>query len=116
MVLGSREHWLVDANEVEFLPRLKLGSGGFGSVVGAKIRGVLVVAKLSQQRGFDKRFLDSAMNELRLHRRVRHPNIAYFMGATLDPRDGDMAMFYEYVEGYQLQDFVKSRRIENNML
>jgi len=97
-----------------------LGSGGFGIVVGALLRGHPVVAKLPrhpEQLGSVK-FTATLANELRIHRQLRHPNIVAFAGAVVDPHSAQIALLFEVVDGIRLDVFVcnlfKTCRDESN--
>jgi len=105
---GVKEHWLVGVDEVELMPDHVLGHGGFGVVLAARLRGTAAAAKLPRHlaSGQSMKFLVSVVNELRLHRHIRHPNIVPFYGACIDPEIGGLVPLYELVRGLQLDKFV----------
>eukprot|EP00927_Polykrikos_kofoidii_P062584 TRINITY_DN5739_c0_g1_i3.p1 TRINITY_DN5739_c0_g1~~TRINITY_DN5739_c0_g1_i3.p1 ORF type:complete len:787 (-),score=125.20 TRINITY_DN5739_c0_g1_i3:142-2502(-) len=105
--LGSREHWLLPHSDVNIKPEHILGSGGFGVVVGAMHCGSPVAVKVSRSQTGCLRQLPSLVNELRVLRFVRHPNIVVFFGACLDPTSAEIALVFEWVEGRSLDDFAQ---------
>jgi len=54
-----------------------------------------------------ERFFRSIGNELRILRRLRHPNIVLFHGACMNESSMDMALVLEYCSGVPLNDFVQ---------
>jgi len=112
--IGCREHWIIPSADVRLFPELVLGKGGYGTVIVASVRGTAMAIKVPRDpaSGFDSRFLASAANELRIHRHIRHPNIAHFYGACVDPCRGDLALLFELVQGTNLDDFIKTRNTQ----
>lgn len=107
--MGLREHWLIQTRDITILPGRVLGTGGFGVVVMACLRGTPVAAKLPRELDGAKNLgqLSSVTNELRIHRHLRHSNIALFCGACIDPL-GSIALIYEHIQGTPLHNYVLS--------
>eukprot|EP00811_Abedinium_folium_P035611 NODE_838_length_2739_cov_16.018760.p1 GENE.NODE_838_length_2739_cov_16.018760~~NODE_838_length_2739_cov_16.018760.p1 ORF type:complete len:803 (-),score=138.03 NODE_838_length_2739_cov_16.018760:331-2493(-) len=107
--LGLREHWLLNAAELQFPQEpLLLGAGGFGIVMPAVMHGLVVAVKVPRASQHSIKFenLHSIANELRILRRVRHPNIVMLYGALIDPTGGEIGLVVELVTGMQLQAFI----------
>jgi len=78
--VGKKEEWLVDGDEVQILQESHLGSGSFGQVMKGQYYGVPVAVKISTRMSVE---IDPQLfNELRVFRRLRHPNIVGFYGAV----------------------------------
>jgi len=109
--VGCREHWLVDSSAIQLLPGRVLGTGGFGVVVMASMRGTIVAAKLPRERVAVRHIktFASVINELRVHRYIRHPNLVLFYGACIDPVASSIALLYELVRGHRLDHFVHQK-------
>eukprot|EP00442_Polarella_glacialis_P036466 CAMPEP_0115166640 /NCGR_PEP_ID=MMETSP0227-20121206/74229_1 /TAXON_ID=89957 /ORGANISM="Polarella glacialis, Strain CCMP 1383" /LENGTH=377 /DNA_ID=CAMNT_0002579183 /DNA_START=243 /DNA_END=1374 /DNA_ORIENTATION=+ len=115
--LGCAEHWLLDWEELEFpQTRQQIGSGSFGDVLLAELHGTQVAVKAprhvanassSSSRALSVKALPSFTNELRMLRRLRHPNIVLFHGALIDPEDGYLALVSEVVDGPTLEHAVR---------
>eukprot|EP00419_Tripos_fusus_P085853 CAMPEP_0172844246 /NCGR_PEP_ID=MMETSP1075-20121228/32057_1 /TAXON_ID=2916 /ORGANISM="Ceratium fusus, Strain PA161109" /LENGTH=171 /DNA_ID=CAMNT_0013688643 /DNA_START=310 /DNA_END=822 /DNA_ORIENTATION=- len=103
--VGRREHWLINPQELQLIPNVKLGEGGFGTVLKGVFHGSVVAVKVfvadSMNVGSQ---LASLSNELRIMRQLRHPNVVGLHGAVLDSRG--WALVLELVRGATLQDYV----------
>jgi len=104
--IGRREHWLLGEDEIHVLPAI-LGMGGFGIVLAGSFHTTPVAIKLSKNFGSIKSFADMG-NELRLLRKLRHPNITALHGACVDFQRGLLALVMELVPGVMLEDFICS--------
>eukprot|EP00443_Scrippsiella_acuminata_P130964 CAMPEP_0115681346 /NCGR_PEP_ID=MMETSP0272-20121206/57276_1 /TAXON_ID=71861 /ORGANISM="Scrippsiella trochoidea, Strain CCMP3099" /LENGTH=564 /DNA_ID=CAMNT_0003120657 /DNA_START=130 /DNA_END=1821 /DNA_ORIENTATION=+ len=107
--LGYKEHWLVPATDLKALPGDILGSGGFGMVLRAEYHGATVALKMSKSPclvPLGGNGLTSLSEELRIFRRLRHPNIILFLGACISPRHGELMIVMECVHGMPLSDVV----------
>eukprot|EP00443_Scrippsiella_acuminata_P037050 CAMPEP_0115182346 /NCGR_PEP_ID=MMETSP0270-20121206/7898_1 /TAXON_ID=71861 /ORGANISM="Scrippsiella trochoidea, Strain CCMP3099" /LENGTH=684 /DNA_ID=CAMNT_0002595395 /DNA_START=61 /DNA_END=2115 /DNA_ORIENTATION=+ len=106
--LGYKEHWLVPLIDLRVLPGEMLGMGGFGMVIRAEYHGAPVVLK------FSKRPCSVLLNsgsasmaqELRIFRRLRHPNLVLFLGACIAPGRAELILVLECVHGKPLDTFV----------
>ncbi|CAK0859106.1 unnamed protein product [Prorocentrum cordatum] len=111
--IGGREQWLIRPDEITLVPGQQLGEGSFGRVFLARYQGTHVavkVPKIRTKRLSDNSHLVELCNELRVLRRVRHPNIVLFYGAALDDQNCDMALVIDFVDGLSLRSFVRSGR------
>jgi len=106
--IGRREHWLIDIEHLRLMPHWILGKGSMGVVVAADFHGTTVAVKvaLSEEPSVGADKLPNLANELRILRRLRHPNIAAFHGACVDPESGELAIVLEHVRGMRLARFV----------
>ncbi|CAE8634049.1 unnamed protein product [Polarella glacialis] len=110
--LGCMEHWLLDWDDMAIPEeRIYLGRGGFGVVLLAELHGCQVAVKLPKvlDGAVPARALPTFANELRMLRRLRHPNIVLFYGAAIEPDLGVLALVSEFVDGTTLQSAVISR-------
>ncbi|CAK0840988.1 unnamed protein product [Prorocentrum cordatum] len=108
--IGAREQWLVAAGELEIEAARVLGAGSFGVVFSGCYQGTPVAVKMRKTRsGLNSPAqLLQLCNELRILRRLRHPNIVFLYGACLDTNHGDLALVLELVDGVQLRHFIWS--------
>eukprot|EP00438_Fugacium_kawagutii_P034831 Skav207652 [mRNA] locus=scaffold382:58939:60237:+ [translate_table: standard] len=116
--LGKKEHWLLPAANLSVKPNL-LGSGAFGLVCQGKYCGADVAVKV-RRKSFGEgqeaaaALLMDYLQELRLLRIARHPNIVVFYGAYLSPLKGEVALVFERVEGSTLENFILARDVPDN--
>jgi len=108
--IGEREHWLVNPELVHIEHGRILGQGSYGVVTGAKYCGSRAVVKFPKHALFadvkeTRNYLASAANELRVMRRLRHPNIVLFHGAWL--ADKTIATVLEEIRGQKLNKFLR---------
>jgi len=100
---GTREHWLMRDDDIAIEEHVT-GNGAFGDVRRGVLLGATPVAVKSCHAGADLTMaLSSLVNEMRLLRRVRHPNIVLFFGVCTHPQLG---LVLEWVEGVNLKQFV----------
>lgn len=114
--LGRGEHWLIDPSELRppGPPVRLLGCGGFGFVIPAHYYGAPVALKAvrSESDGHTTRKrLGAIAHELRMLRRLRHPNLVSLYGACIDPGAAELILVLEHVEGVGFQTVV-SRPLE----
>jgi len=102
--IGRSEQWLVGEEELQ-VARTRLGEGGYGMVMIGRFHGSPVAIKTLKFE--QERFFRSIGNELRILRRLRHPNIVLFHGACMNESSMDMALVLEYCSGVPLNDFVQ---------
>jgi len=107
--LGYSEHWLVPESELQPRPERIVGVGGFGVVMAAWYHGATVVLKAPRTtlRATHKRSLASIAHELRICRRLHHPNIVLFYGACIDSASSEILLVLEYVRGSPLDSFIR---------
>jgi len=103
MELGHKEHWIIRARDLVCDHLAILGSGGFGTVYQGTYHGCKVAVKVPKE---EKRTHHPLLNELRVLRHVRHPNIVLFFGACIGKKASDMMLVFELIEGVTLQEFM----------
>ena len=103
--IGIREQWLLQEEELEASDRI-LGEGKYGVVMCGKFHGSPVAIKVTKVQRDQN--LANVGQELRIHRRLRHPNIVLFHGACVDEVSQDVALVLEYCVGVSLAEFVDS--------
>ncbi|CAK0863137.1 unnamed protein product [Prorocentrum cordatum] len=109
--IGNREQWLIAGGDVKLLPDRVLGEGGFGVVVAGLYHNTLVAIKAPREEIMSKGVMSSCLpelcNELRILRRIRHPNIAVMYGACMDATLHKLCLVLEFVDGMPLGVFVQ---------
>jgi len=109
--LGLREQWLIGKDELSVFEEDVLGKGGCGIVVGgAFCKGPIAVKKELNDSKLDNSNLMATINEIRILRHVRHPHIALFHGACIDPVSKDIMLVLERVQGHSLESFITARQ------
>jgi len=114
--VGKREHWLIQRSEVDLLPQQVLGHGGFGVVVTGVFRGCTVAVKLAAQAlntDAVRMHLPSFCNELRILRKVRHPNIVGYYGCVFE--QARLGLICELVSGQTLDKYVQQFKAAESM-
>ncbi|CAK0827904.1 unnamed protein product [Prorocentrum cordatum] len=104
--IGLREQWLIANGEVELVSDRVLGEGGFGIVVAGLYHNTLVAVKAPKE-GIVRAALPTLCNELKILRRLRHPNIASFYGACMDAALNKLCLVLEFVDGVSLGFFIR---------
>jgi len=100
--LGIREQWLIKRSELEVHSDDELGCGGFGMVVaGTFCKGAVAIKRYKA-----KKDANTIIDELRIMRHVRHPNIALFHGAVLSSGADDILLVLERIRGMELSNVV----------
>ncbi|CAK0846784.1 unnamed protein product [Prorocentrum cordatum] len=112
--IGEQEQWLIASGEVQLLTDGVLGSGGFGLVVMGLYHNTPVAVKAPREdmvrEGVLRSCLPALCNELRILRRIRHPNIAFLYGACLGAGLRKLCLVLELVDGVPLGAFVRGPR------
>jgi len=105
--LGKQEQWLITDEELKLNSSLLLGKGGQARVFTGQFCCSPVAVKIYEQR---KNQLNlHALNELRILRHVRHPNILLFHGAHIRSGQGDsfeLSLVLELVIGQPLCNYL----------
>jgi len=107
--MGRQEQWLLCEEELTLKPAGQievLGVGGFGAVIVGSCLGTPVAIKILRRTGHLNSLADIG-NELRVLRKLRHPNIVLFHGACLAFQSGDMVVVLERVIGETLEAFMR---------
>eukprot|EP00930_Biecheleria_cincta_P086250 TRINITY_DN75571_c0_g1_i1.p1 TRINITY_DN75571_c0_g1~~TRINITY_DN75571_c0_g1_i1.p1 ORF type:complete len:1016 (-),score=188.24 TRINITY_DN75571_c0_g1_i1:173-3220(-) len=108
---AHREHWLIHGPDLEVKDDV-LGQGSYGFVRAGLLHGCTEVAvKMIVEH--TRKNTDVALNELRVLRRIRHPNIVLFHGVfCARNEDGPFTVstVLELVDGPNFYSFVKQRR------
>eukprot|EP00927_Polykrikos_kofoidii_P081858 TRINITY_DN7973_c0_g2_i1.p1 TRINITY_DN7973_c0_g2~~TRINITY_DN7973_c0_g2_i1.p1 ORF type:complete len:658 (-),score=100.33 TRINITY_DN7973_c0_g2_i1:33-1868(-) len=108
--LALKEQWLIESKELMFESEEPLGEGGCGVVVRAVYHGADVAVKFpwsTEQTDRDKSHLLSLLNEMRILRHLRHPNIVGFVGACVDVESSHVGLVLELVNGVSLEAYIE---------
>lgn len=105
--IGKREYWLIDEKELVVDQESCLGEGGYGIVLAGEFNSSPVALKILKETGGNKS-LFSIANELRLLRKLRHPNIVLFHGACFSSAVDDLVLVMERVLGVPMTSFVNN--------
>ncbi|CAK0821205.1 unnamed protein product [Prorocentrum cordatum] len=110
--IGIREQWLIEDTEVKALPDRVLGRGGFGLVTLGVYHNTPVALKTPQQDfATNVVSLHALCNELRILRRLRHPNIVFFYGAILGDSFVRLCLVLERIDGVNLGRFIQAHKL-----
>lgn len=105
--VGLHEQWLISSEDLAVLPSQFLGAGAFGVVVRALFLGSEVAVKTAKatptMQDSDVRQL---CNELRLLRRLRHPNVVCIYGAYVDTDCKSVGLVMELLHGQTFEDTI----------
>lgn len=112
--VGKREQWLIDEKDVWIDHSACLGMGGFGMVFAGEYNHSPVALKFHKQAGFCKDLYHLG-NELRLLRKLRHPNIVLLQGACLSLQQCDLVLVIERVCGQSYGEFITSQPSEHHL-
>lgn len=109
--IGQREQWLLHAHEIEIHDTL-IGAGGFGVVYRGSFSCTPVALKIPRRQTVNTKegLLDFA-NELRVLRKVKHPNIIVCHGACIDQPNIDIFLVLEYSDGVNMEAIVVGKVI-----
>jgi len=110
--LGYSEHWLIPASDLVAKPENVVGAGGYGIVMEAIYHGAPVVLKFpgaERDTTATSQSFTSIAHELRMLRRLRHPNIVLCYGACIVPVTTEILLVLEYVRGTRLGNFIDNR-------
>eukprot|EP00928_Gymnodinium_smaydae_P098292 TRINITY_DN9111_c0_g1_i7.p1 TRINITY_DN9111_c0_g1~~TRINITY_DN9111_c0_g1_i7.p1 ORF type:complete len:836 (+),score=62.87 TRINITY_DN9111_c0_g1_i7:185-2692(+) len=102
---GTREHWIIEPEEVRPVDDGFISNGGFGMVLLAYYHGVEVAVKVPRIFEDTSSFttLKAMASELRIFRRLHHPHIVAFHGACIDVANANIARVLEFVRGTPLR-------------
>ena len=85
-----------------------IGKGSFGEAVLVRHNGALVVMKRIQLSQLSKKEQTEAENEIRILRRLHHPNIVQYLNSFKD--SSKLCIVMEYADGGDLSAKLKARR------
>eukprot|EP00401_Gymnodinium_catenatum_P063501 CAMPEP_0117470452 /NCGR_PEP_ID=MMETSP0784-20121206/7223_1 /TAXON_ID=39447 /ORGANISM="" /LENGTH=618 /DNA_ID=CAMNT_0005264541 /DNA_START=39 /DNA_END=1895 /DNA_ORIENTATION=- len=110
LVLGMREHWAYKGNEIELEEQVS-ASGKFGDVrKGILLGSTAVAVKSCRHNAKFGNVEDMLANEMRVLRRIRHPNIVLFFGIW-EQSDGtaatNLGLVLEWVHGADLKKYIR---------
>eukprot|EP00747_Dinoflagellata_sp_TGD_P096671 gnl/TRDRNA2_/TRDRNA2_166910_c3_seq2.p1 gnl/TRDRNA2_/TRDRNA2_166910_c3~~gnl/TRDRNA2_/TRDRNA2_166910_c3_seq2.p1 ORF type:complete len:335 (-),score=38.15 gnl/TRDRNA2_/TRDRNA2_166910_c3_seq2:46-906(-) len=115
MERGMLEHWLIKPEQLRVVDTYTSPHGGFGEVNRGVLLGSTDVALKAALRvdGSDKAAsrTKALLQEIRLLRRIRHPNVVLFHGATT-LRTGDVSRLFivlEWVDGGNFEQFLRGQ-------
>eukprot|EP00930_Biecheleria_cincta_P021120 TRINITY_DN15722_c0_g1_i1.p1 TRINITY_DN15722_c0_g1~~TRINITY_DN15722_c0_g1_i1.p1 ORF type:complete len:714 (-),score=106.02 TRINITY_DN15722_c0_g1_i1:197-2278(-) len=106
---GEKEFWLIKPDSLQCFPNMLLGRGGFGVVVLGCLAGAAAAIKLPVARG--AMTLNDLANEIRIMRRIRHPNIVAFLGVCVVPQEELFMLVEEYVSGKSMKAALKDDQV-----
>jgi len=89
-----------------------IGEGAFGSVNVGNLYGQLVAIKRFKISDDNKK--EDIMNEVRVMRTLRHPNIVEYLGVAVIKRE--LCIVSEFMEGGTLDDYVQTHTKEKKMV
>ncbi|CAE8597204.1 unnamed protein product [Polarella glacialis] len=106
--LGKVEHWIIEPSQLQCFPEVLLGRGVFGVVILGDLCGAATAVKLP----FAKQALalDDLSNEIRILRRIRHPNIVGFHGVCVLTSLQVMVLVEEYIHGRSMASQMKDKK------
>ncbi|CAE8623071.1 unnamed protein product [Polarella glacialis] len=106
--LGKVEHWIIEPSQLRCFPEVLLGRGVFGVVILGDLCGAATAVKLP----FAKQALalDDLSNEIRILRRIRHPNIVGFHGVCVLTSLQVMVLVEEYIHGRSMASQMKDKK------
>eukprot|EP00931_Biecheleriopsis_adriatica_P114356 TRINITY_DN9002_c0_g2_i1.p1 TRINITY_DN9002_c0_g2~~TRINITY_DN9002_c0_g2_i1.p1 ORF type:complete len:623 (-),score=72.94 TRINITY_DN9002_c0_g2_i1:272-2059(-) len=98
--VGTDEFWYIDSGQIDIFVDSAVGEGGFGKVFRGRYQAADVAIKVAIQEVSDH----DLVSELRILRRVRHPNLVFFFGASFVGEH--LVVVQELVTGSTLRDLV----------
>lgn len=110
--IGRREQWIVSGGDLTIGSGI-LGAGGCGIVAPGRFLMTPVALKFSKLSTASPSLSDIG-NELRVLRKLRHPNIVVMHGACIDYQQRDIVLVLERVFGQQLDAYVRQYHTETN--
>eukprot|EP00927_Polykrikos_kofoidii_P005082 TRINITY_DN12029_c0_g1_i3.p1 TRINITY_DN12029_c0_g1~~TRINITY_DN12029_c0_g1_i3.p1 ORF type:complete len:650 (+),score=60.98 TRINITY_DN12029_c0_g1_i3:110-1951(+) len=104
--IGKAEQWLVDEKDIKFAGACTLGIGASASVQRACYHSASVAVKHCKPEANTQKTMLLLCNELRILRRLRHPNIVNFYGAIVDFESFTISLVIELALGPSLQTLI----------
>lgn len=110
---GLSEHWFIEPQHIKF-EEGEISSGSYGSIrKGLLLDSTEIAIKVPKNGNVhDIVETQSIINEMRLFRRIRHPNVVLFHGATISRMDSalQLCLVLEWIDGGDLGGYVRGRR------
>lgn len=108
--------WKDDLNHSDIKYGKIIGQGSFGKVYAASLLGTDVAVKKMILKGMfeDQGEMEDFKNEVRIMRKLRHPNIVEFLGVCLEP--GQMCIITEFCHKGSVEDLVKKLAAKNEVI
>eukprot|EP00928_Gymnodinium_smaydae_P047328 TRINITY_DN3157_c0_g1_i2.p1 TRINITY_DN3157_c0_g1~~TRINITY_DN3157_c0_g1_i2.p1 ORF type:complete len:774 (+),score=74.18 TRINITY_DN3157_c0_g1_i2:59-2380(+) len=110
---GLEEHWAIAPDNLQLDPAI-IGRGGFGEVMRGTLFDTTPVVVKQPHEDVRDELSTSLLNEIRLLRRLRHPNVVLFHGVTmlkrLGTQDSRLCLILEWASGGDLQHFLREQR------
>jgi len=110
------EHWMIPPEQLE--KKQEVAKGGFGAVfAGTYLKSVAVALKTSyiKKEELDCQQADIALaHEIRLFRRIRHPNVVFFHGMTLLGNPPSLCLVLEWCAGGDMSNYVRKRHADGS--
>merc|ERR550532_300532 len=103
--IAEKEGWLLSEKEVQVAKSGILGAGGFSIAVSGCFQGAPVVVKLSKHVGRLRPLADIG-NELRILRKLRHPNIVTLYGGLINATTQEIVIVLEMIKGMGMDHFI----------
>jgi len=88
--------WLIDSQSIAIRDSDLIGQGRFGKVYKGKWMGTRVAVKMLLNQEQDAATVKAFTNEISIFSKLRHPNIAHFLGACLTPGIAIVMDFYSF--------------------
>jgi len=104
--LGCKEHWLIRPQHLQVCPEEVLGRGAFGVVIAGFLHGTRVAVKMPKSTTVTHA-MNSLVNEIRILRRCRHPNLVLFHGVSIAENKSQLALVFDKVPGTTLRYFIR---------
>lgn len=105
--LGRGERWLLDPEVLRVAADQVLGTGSYGVVCSGWLYGSPIAVKTAKHmRNSNIVHLVAIVNEIRILRHLRHPNVVLFHGACIDARNREVMLVMEKVQGLDLYKYV----------
>eukprot|EP00931_Biecheleriopsis_adriatica_P114355 TRINITY_DN9002_c0_g1_i1.p1 TRINITY_DN9002_c0_g1~~TRINITY_DN9002_c0_g1_i1.p1 ORF type:complete len:626 (-),score=89.81 TRINITY_DN9002_c0_g1_i1:17-1813(-) len=99
---GTDEFWYIGSDQIEIFADSAVGQGGFGKVFRGRYQAADVALKVTTRDVSDP----ALVSELRILRRVRHPNLVFFFGASFAGEH--LVVVEELITGSTLGDLMKA--------
>ena len=107
--IGVRTNWEIDYGSITFaIPKVRMGSGGYGEVFKAKWNGITVAVKELLDKNPSDEQIREFKQEVATLSHLRHPSIVLWMGCVLQPPN--LAIVMEFCAGGSLARLLHNSR------